>query len=208
MAGPDGHSLSSGGGRPVRVFVAIPLPDEVLGALGDVQRRFSRGIPDRSVRWVRPEGIHLTLKFLGDTPVDRLPAVEAALGAVTTNAPAFTFAVGGAGCFPNPRRPRVVWVGIDEPKGRLMRLQGAIEEALDSIGFPPEGRAYQPHLTLGRITQSTSRGEAARVGEIVVGAAVAVLGQARAAQVNLIRSILKPTGAEYGTLAQFSLRDL
>jgi len=207
VARPDARPPAESGRQPVRAFIAVPLPDEILSALGGVQRTLSRNVPEGSVRWVRPKGIHLTLKFLGNTPLDRLPAIRAALNAVAMNAPAFTITIGGAGCFPNPRRPRVIWIGIDEPQGRLVRLHAAIEEALDNAGFPPEGRPFKPHLTLGRVNRRSSHGDAARVGEAVVGAAVNVLGQVKATQVDLVRSILKPTGAEYSTLATFSLQN-
>jgi 2'-5' RNA ligase len=204
---PDARPPTESGRQSVRAFIAVPLPDAIVRALGRVQHKLSRNIPEDSVRWVRPQGIHLTLKFLGDTPLDRLPPIRAALHAVAANAPAFTISVGGAGCFPNARRPRVVWIGIDEPQGRLARLHSAIEEALDNAGFPPEGRPFKPHLTLGRVNRRSSGSDASQVGETVVDAAVNVLGQVKATQIDLIRSILQPTGAEYTTLASFSLRD-
>jgi 2'-5' RNA ligase len=115
--------------------------------------------------------------------------------------------VGGIGCFPNSRRPRVVWAGIADPAGRLTCLQSAVEEALGSIGFTPEARRFTPHLTLGRINRRTSRQDAALVGHIVAGSSPAELGAVTVVNFNLIRSVLRPTGAEYTTLAKFTLQD-
>ena len=106
-----------------RLFIAIPLPDSLLKKLAALQNSLERRIPSRSVRWVRPGGIHLTLKFLGDTLVEKLPDIKQALAAVARHAPTCSFTVEGLGCFPNPRRPRVVWVGVQEPTGRLTALQ-------------------------------------------------------------------------------------
>jgi 2'-5' RNA ligase len=189
----------------IRAFVAVPLPGSLLDELANVQRRLKGRVPDRSVRWVRPEGIHLTLKFLGDTPVDKLEQIKQALTAVARNAPSCGFTVGGLGCFPNPRRPRVVWVGVQEPSGRLAAVQDAVEEVLAPLGYEPEGRGFKPHLTLGRIGRKTSRGDAALVGEVVAGTDIGQLAEVAVEEFDLIRSVLKPTGAEYTTLAEFPL---
>ena len=190
----------------IRAFIAIPLPHPLLEKLGALQRQLEKRIPSRSVRWVRAESIHLTLKFLGDTPTDKLPDIKGALAAVARHAPACTFTVGGLGCFPNPRRPRVVWVGVQEPTGRLAALQDAIEEAMAPFGYPPEGRGFTPHLTLGRVRRRTPRSDIAHIGEVATSTMVGVLAEVPADHFALIRSVLKPTGAEYTTLARFPLR--
>ncbi|MFQ6100501.1 MAG: RNA 2',3'-cyclic phosphodiesterase [Anaerolineae bacterium] len=190
----------------IRAFIAIPLPDSLLEELTTLQQKLKRQIPPGSVRWVRPEGIHLTLKFLGDTSTEKLPEIKQALGAVARHAPPCTFTVGELGCFPNPRRPRVVWVGVQEPTGRLAALQDGIEGVMVPFGHEPEGRAFTPHLTLGRVRRKVSRSDVARVGEAVTGAEVGLLAEVPADHFALIRSLLKPTGAEYTMLARFPLR--
>jgi len=190
----------------IRTFIAIPLPRPLLGKLADLQRQLERQVPHRSVRWVRPESIHLTLKFLGDTLVERLPEIKRALATVARHAPACTFAVEGVGCFPNPRRPRVVWVGVQEPTGRLAALQDAIEEVLTPFGYEPEGRGFTPHLTLGRVHRKAPRSDVAQVGAVVAGIEVGLLAEVPADRFALIRSVLKPSGAEYTTLEEFVLR--
>ena len=190
----------------IRAFIAIPLPHPLLEKLNGLQRQLEKQMPPRSVRWVRVEGIHLTLKFLGDTSTEKLPDIERALAAVARNAPACSFTVEGVGCFPNPRRPRVVWIGVQEPTGRLAVLQDAIEEVMAPFGYPPEGRGFKPHLTLGRVQRRTSRSDVVQVGEVVTSTTVELLAEVPADHFALIRSVLKPTGAEYTTLEEFPLR--
>jgi 2'-5' RNA ligase len=189
----------------VRLFIAVPLPASLLKRLGDVQHRLEGKVPHRSVRWVRAEGIHLTLKFLGDTPVDKIPSIQEALTVVARNAPTCSLSVEGLGCFPNPRRPRVLWVGLQEPTGRLKALWKAIEEVMMAIGYKPERHGFSPHLTLGRVRRNTSREGLEQIGEAITGTTVGRLAEFRADRFALIRSVLKPTGAEYTTLATFEL---
>jgi len=189
----------------IRAFIAIPLPHPLLDRLSALQRQLESQVPSRSVRWVRAEGIHLTLKFLGDIPTEKLPDIKRALTAVARHAPACTFTVGELGCFPNPHRPRVVWVGVQEPTGRLAALQDAIEEVMAPLGYPPEGRGFTPHLTLGRVRRGARRDEVSQVGEVVAGTTVESLAEISGDHFALIRSVLKPTGAEYTTLEEFPL---
>ena len=189
----------------IRTFVAIPLPQPLLDGLSSVQRQLEKQIPPRSVRWVRIEGIHLTLKFLGDTPTEKLPDIKRALAAVARHAPACTFTAGELGCFPNPRRPRVIWIGVQEPTGRLAALQAAIEEAMAPLGYSPEGRGFTPHLTLGRVGRRARRSDVTQVGEVIARTTVGSLAEVTADYFALIRSVLKPTGAEYIPLENFSL---
>lgn len=189
----------------IRAFIAVPLPGPLLEELGRIQRRLELQVPPRSVRWVRASGIHLTLKFLGDTPTEKLPGIKTALATVARHAPACTFTVGNLGCFPKPRRPRVVWVGVQEPTGRLAALQDAIEEAVSAFGYPPEGRGFTAHLTLGRVRKKASREEAIKIGEVITSTELGILGEGAADRFALIRSVLKPTGAEYTTLEDYPL---
>jgi len=189
----------------LRTFIAIPLPEALLAELAQAQRQLEQRVPPRSVRWVRPEGIHLTLKFLGDTRQEKLEPICAALTAVASTVPRSSFTVTGAGCFPNLRRPRVIWVGITEPAGWLVDLQDRVEAALAPLGYPPEGRRFTPHLTLGRVQRHVGTGDLARIGEAVEAAKVGLLGAVIADRFALIRSVLRPTGAEYNILTEFKL---
>jgi len=190
----------------IRLFIAIPLPEPLLKRLGDVKYRLQGKVPHKSVRWVRSEGIHLTLKFLGDTPKEKVPTITEALTVVGQNAPASTLVAEGLGCFPNLRRPRVLWVGVTEPSGRLEALQKAVEEAMTSLGYKPERHSFTPHLTLGRVRRGTSRREEKQIADVISGTSVDQLAEFTADCFELIRSDLKPTGAEYTTLGTFVLQ--
>lgn len=190
----------------LRIFVAVPLPESLLERLGDVQHRLQGKVPHRSVRWVKPEGVHLTLKFLGDTPADEIPTIEDALTVVARNAPPFSLTAAGLGCFPSPSRPRVLWVGVDEPTGCLKVLYKAVEEAMTSLGYKPERHGFSPHLTLGRVRRGAAQGDLKQIGDAVTGTTVGELTVFRAETFELIRSELKPTGAEYTTLSAFTLQ--
>lgn len=183
----------------VRTFIAIELEDHILRQLGDLQDRLKQDIPPKLVRWVRPEGIHLTLKFLGEVPAPEIEAIAEALQGACAPHPALTCTVGGLGCFPNARRPRVVWVGVEEPDGTLVSLARAVERTMEPLGFPAERRAFHPHLTLGRVK---GRDPAAldALGGYISRAAVSV-GEMEARAVHLMRSELLPGGAVYSALA-------
>lgn len=189
----------------IRAFIAIELPQDILAQLGQLQAQLKAALPRGSVRWVRPEGIHLTLKFLGEVPQSQLDLIKSALAEVGRRSPPFTFGVGQAGCFPNAHRPRVVWIGVQEPGNWLNRLQRAVESAMTPLGYPPENRSFTPHLTLGRVDRNVSLGDLRKIGEGVLQARIGAVGQASAETVALIQSHLKPTGAEYAVLMRAPL---
>lgn len=189
----------------VRTFIAIVLPEPLLRRLASVQQQLEQKAPPGSVRWVNPEGIHLTLKFLGDTPTAKLEAIRAALAAVASRSAPCAFAVGGLGCFPNVRKPRVIWVGVRPLGGELAALRQAVEAAMKPLGFPPEGREFTPHLTLGRVRDRIPPADLSRLGALVSSTEVGTLGEVTAQRFFLIRSLLRPTGAEYTPLMEFPL---
>jgi 2'-5' RNA ligase len=190
----------------LRTFIAIVLPGEILRLMSQVQAQLKAAAPPGSVRWVHVEGIHLTLKFLGPVPASQIDAITAAMTAAARNVSPFTLTVSSAGCFPNIKRPRVVWIGINEPTGRLNSLQRAVESTLSPLGYPSEERGFQPHLTLGRATRDASPNDLKRLGELVAAANVGTLGQVSVTEIALIKSDLKPTGAEYTTLQRARLK--
>ena len=187
--------------KQIRTFIAIELDETINAALTDLQGQLKAEAPRGSVRWVRPEGIHLTLKFLGDVPVNSIGEVEQALTQACAGFSAFSFSVEGLGCFPNPRRPRVVWVGVREESGALKRLQKAVEDGMEKLGFAPEGRRFHAHLTLGRTQRRASSGDVRRLGQLVTETDIGLLGQMEVRAVSLIKSDLRPTGAVYTQLA-------
>ncbi|MBN1933429.1 MAG: RNA 2',3'-cyclic phosphodiesterase [Anaerolineae bacterium] len=187
----------------IRTFIAIELPQETLNSIARAQARIKQDTPEGLVRWVQPQGIHLTLKFLGDTPTNQVAAIGEALQAACAPHGPFTLSVGGLGCFPDLKRPRVVWIGVDEPGGHLKRLQQSIERMVAPLGFPTEGRPFSPHLTLGRVKEGRAD-ELRALGEYVARARVQA-SEVRATSVSLIRSDLLPGGAVYTPLIHAGL---
>jgi 2'-5' RNA ligase len=190
----------------IRTFIAIELDESIKESLTKLQERLKGEAPRGSVRWVRQEGIHLTLKFLGDVPADQIGEITRALQKGCQGFAPFSLSCGGLGCFPNLKRPRVVWVGVQEETGTLARLQEAIEENVAPLGYPTEKRKFSPHLTLGRVQRRVGSGDLRRLGDLVGASEIGTLGQMEVRSVNLIRSDLRPSGAVYTRLAEVELK--
>jgi 2'-5' RNA ligase len=188
----------------IRTFIAIELEEPIRAGLARVQEQLTREPAARIVRWTRPGGIHLTLKFLGDVPARRIEEIGQALERACVGFAPFPLTVGGLGCFPDTSRPRVVWVGVQEESESLARLQEAVEREVAPLGFPTEKRGFSPHLTLGRV-KGASPGEARRLGELIHGTEIGSLGQMSARAVSLMRSDLHPSGAVYTSLRSVAL---
>jgi 2'-5' RNA ligase len=192
----------------IRTFIAIELDESIKDGLTKLQERLKGEAPRGSVRWVRLEGIHLTLKFLGDVPADQIGEIAKALQKSCQGFAPFSLSCGGLGCFPNLKRPRVLWVGIQEETGTLAQLQKAIEENVAPLGYPTEKRKFSPHLTLGRVQKRASSGDRRRLGELVEASEIGNLGQMEVRSVNLMRSDLRPSGAVYTRLAKVELEEV
>jgi len=177
----------------MRAFIAVDLPPEIKADLSGLIRKLKRIAPP-AISWAREEGMHVTLKFLGEIEEETAAGIGRAMTIVAGKAKGFAVAVRGAGMFPPPPRPpRVVWIGLEDSPP-LMTLQAGLEAALETLGFPREQRPFHPHLTLGRIKAPGGLGavldairktENVRWGEMNVGELV------------LFRSVLRPAGAEY-----------
>jgi len=181
----------------VRLFVALDLRQEVREAIRDLIARLKPA--SRNARWVRPEGMHVTLKFIGYVAAEQLDPIRAALSRIRSDRPV-EMRFRGIGFFPNEKRPRVIWCGI-EASANLAPLAADIERSLKPLGIAPESREFVPHLTLARFNPP------ARADELVRAAAElqsVELGSARETEFHLFESILRPTGAEYKKLADYS----
>lgn len=189
----------------IRSFVAIELSDEVRAALSDLQGSLKAQVPHKTVRWVRPESIHLTLQFLGEVAPSQVEAIADALRGTCANQSPFICQLRDLGVFPNPRRPRIVWVGVTERSGTLMALQKQITLALEPLGFEPEKRSFTPHLTIGRADRRASRPELIGLGELITHSSVGTIAQVSVHHVTLMKSDLRPSGAVYTPLAILTL---
>jgi RNA 2',3'-cyclic 3'-phosphodiesterase len=190
----------------LRTFIAIELDESLRIAIGRVQGKFKRVAPSGGVKWIPSDSIHLTLKFLGDTPRSRISQVEAALQAACATVAPFDFNVEGRGCFPNFRRPRVIWVAVRDRGQTLARLQRNIETYVAPLGWPTEERDFSPHLTLGRVAKGADRATEEEIGRMVERSVVEQIGVQRVTAVSLIQSDLRSTGPVYTRLLSVSLR--
>lgn len=133
----------------MRCFIAIELSQEIKQALGQIEEELQKKI--RGVKWVKPDNIHLTLKFLGNIEKETVEDIKKILDEVSSGAQPFKIRLSAAGAFPSPSRPRVIWVGIDEGKTESTELADRIDEEVEYLGIEKESRAFHPHLTLARL---------------------------------------------------------
>ncbi len=180
----------------MRAFIAIDLPEVIRGELARWQRTFASVCPD--ARWTRPEGIHLTLKFLGEISAEQVKQVTGMLASPGAFEP-FKVEVREFGFFPDARRPRVFWAGINAPQA-LRDLAARVEEAMEKLDFPSEQRDYNPHLTLARF--KTPRPQPELVAAVEKQRELS-LGSFEASEFFLFESKLSPRGAEYRKVARF-----
>jgi len=185
----------------VRLFAAIELEAGITQGLVRLQREFR--LPPHAVRWLGPDQMHLTLKFLGEVSDPDVPLVCEALREVAARTPAFEFEVAGLGCFP-PRGPvRVVWVGVKEPSGVLALCRERCEAAFADLGFRREQRGYTPHLSIGRIGEARLSNE---IRAAVDGHAGFLGGLQDAAELVMFESVMKREGAEYAPITTCPLQ--
>ena len=189
----------------MRLFIALLLEPLLLDSLAKFQRAQRGADASGAVRWLDPEGIHLTLKFLGEVPPARLPELVRALEAGLRGRPAPVLGLGATGAFPNARRPRVLWVGVQESGSALGEIVEAVEEAVAALGWPREERAFQPHLTLGRVRETWRPGASGGPGLAFVGSHLPALESIRHPRIALMQSHLGPGGARYEALRVWEL---
>jgi RNA 2',3'-cyclic 3'-phosphodiesterase len=182
-----------------RTFLAVDPPEAVRREIGRIQEQMKRTVQGM-IRWVRPEGIHLTLKFFGDITGADIARIADATARETATAKPMELQVKTIGVFPDPKRPRVVWLGMAGDVDRLLNLQMALDRRFTALGFPKEDRPFRAHLTLGRI--KTSKGLLGMAQAVEQGAATEA-GAFRAESLTLFKSELKPAGAVYTKLAEF-----
>jgi 2'-5' RNA ligase len=187
-----------------RLFIAVEPPPPVRRRLAAIQAEMKRlaGRNADDVRWVGPENLHVTLQFLGAVPEERVEAVKAAVAAACAGAAPLHLELRGAGAFPHGRKPRVLWVGLGGDVDRLTALAASIGHALAPLGFPPEERAFSPHVTLGRSREP--RG-APRLAAAIAGTAAAAGPSWTIGDVHLVQSHLSPRGSRYETIARAGL---
>ena len=184
-----------------RSFFAVELSAEIAVEV----RRIQGELKDRAVgvRWVRPESIHLTLKFLGEVDPDRIEGIVHKAEEAIQGVGPFSVRIRGGGGFPTAQNPRVIWIGVEDHSGMLKELQTRVEAGMAELGFTQEQRGYTPHLTVGRLRSGKGRKALAQALDAI---RASDLGKMEVREVILFRSHLKPTGAEYTKLGSFPLK--
>lgn len=192
--------------RPHRLFVAVPVPAGPLADVTALVASVREGPLGRVPRWVHLETLHLTVRFLGDTPPDRVPAVADAVGAALGGFAAFDVELAGAGSFPSAGKPRALWLGLARGATELGALAEALDPALAPHGWSPDPRPYRPHLTVARL-DAASRADGATIGEVLAYAATDFRTAFRADRVVLYRSHLGGGAPRHEPILEVPLRD-
>ncbi|MCS7024884.1 MAG: RNA 2',3'-cyclic phosphodiesterase [Bryobacteraceae bacterium] len=180
----------------MRLFVALDLPEPVKNSLASLIETLR---PCAALRWVKPENLHITTKFIGEFPEEDLDLLQAALSEIQS--PAVPISVRGLGWFPNPHRPRVFWAAVHAPDS-LPALARATEEAVVGLGVPREGRPWAPHLTLARIEATV---DLASLRRRIASLDGQDWGSFKATEFHLYKSDLRPGGSVYTRLVTFPL---
>jgi len=183
----------------IRCFCAVDISEEVKNRLVD----FRSEIEDcfEKVSWTRIEGMHITIKFLGEQDESKIEEVSQAFSDVSGGFSRFEVEFGGMGFFPGVKRPRVIWIGVKRGLEKLVALNEMVEERLARLKIPREKREFHPHLTLGRIKRCEPN--SARYKELIIGNQDRAFGVIEADRLCFFQSILKPEGAEYIKLGTY-----
>lgn len=187
----------------IRTFIAVEIPEKIVSSIANLQDRIKEH--KFKIRWVRPERMHLTLKFLGDIVANDIEKVGGILVETVKGCPPLSLKAKGMGVFPGIKRPRVIWVGISGQLENLLRLQKSLDENLEDIGFPREKRPFKGHLTLGRIK---TRIDSKKLGDALRRFGIFESETFTADKIVLYRSELKPSGAVYTKLVEVSLTNV
>lgn len=189
----------------IRSFIAIELPQNVKHGLARLISELE-GTKHPYVKWVNPEGVHLTLKFLGNIPFKQVDEISKAIQEAAQEIPPFHLEVSGLGAFPNPKQPRVLWVGIKGEIDNLLSLQQNIDSTLASLGFAAEKRPFTPHLTLARLREGASPAERKSFASSVMSTSFESSYPLDVETISLIKSQLTPEGAIYTRLFAVKLK--
>jgi 2'-5' RNA ligase len=183
----------------MRLFIAIDLPEDWKDRLAQLQSSIEW--LGRGISWARPQGMHLTLKFLGEVPEEQLGDITAGMERACKGTAPFEMRMKGTGCFPNSKRPRVYWAGLHGGE-TLLTLQKRIEDETERLGFPKEERDFTPHLTIARIKDPMGK---ERMTRALLDYELET-DSVQVREVLLMQSILKPTGAEYRPQSRTELK--
>jgi len=190
-----------------RLFAALFPPAHILASLQAAVAGMGSGLPARSIRWTRPEQIHLTLNFLGAIATARIPEIQSALSAACQGQRRHMVRVAGLGCFPNRSRPRIIWAGLAGDLRPVEELKEATDAGFLACGCVGEDRPFHAHLTIGRISILNAEGRR-QVAEALAKEQDRDFGEWEVGRVDLMQSVLSPQGAAYSVLTSIPLENL
>ncbi|MFA5411127.1 MAG: RNA 2',3'-cyclic phosphodiesterase [Candidatus Omnitrophota bacterium] len=188
----------------MRTFIAIELPKEIKDALSQLQAKLKTTAAD--VKWVDPQNIHLTLKFLGERDDKKIEKITRALEEVTRQKSSFTIVISSLGAFPNISSPRVIWAGIDKGDNETREIAGELEEKIARLGIPKEDRPFSSHITIGRTRSSLNREKLVQGLEKSADYFGKNKLEFNAGKITLFKSTLTPKGPVYAVLKEASLK--
>lgn len=189
----------------LRAFVAVELEPRVRQELARLERRLQDAPSSHLVRWVAPQNIHLTLKFLGNVNSELIPALTAALADAAQPFAPFDLRAEVLGAFPNMHRPNNIWVGLTGETRQAALLARAIQDSCARLGLPRDAKDLALHLTLGRVKHQATTGERAAIGSLIRASHPTEPIPLRVEQFALISSVLRPNGPIYTKLSDFKL---
>jgi 2'-5' RNA ligase len=186
----------------MRLFIAIDIDETITQKIKNLIADLGGSL--RGVRWVREDGIHITLKFLGEVDATKADEVTRSLEQISSRHSAMSINISQLGKFPERGAPRIIWLGAQEDSGALKKLAVDIEEEMRKIGFEKENRDFKPHVTLGRVKryQQVEKGIPAKWNHEEIS-----FGSFRAEQIFLVKSTLRPDGARYEKIGNFTFRE-
>jgi RNA 2',3'-cyclic 3'-phosphodiesterase len=189
----------------IRAFIAIELPAELKKELTVLETRLKKNSPP-VIKWVDPSSIHITLKFLGDTPDTIIDKLLLAMAESVAGVSPFELEVRQVGAFPAVERPQVIWVGVSGEMDKLARLRDNIEIRIEQLGFKREARPFSPHLTLGRVRDGARLDEIQRTGKLLGETSFTALNKINVKQINLLKSQLTSAGAIHTVIGSTKLQ--
>ena len=189
----------------IRAFIAVELPAELKRELAELEAQLKKNSPP-VVKWVDPNNIHITLKFLGEISEDSIGELMLAVEEAAQEMQSFQLEIREVGAFPNLERPHVLWVGVKGELEKISQLQKKIESNTEQLGFRRESRAFSPHLTLGRVRDEARPNERHRLGKLLTDTAFTALHNVNVDAVHLMKSQLTPTGSIYTCIGSVKLK--
>lgn len=191
----------------LRTFIAVDFPIDVKLKIEEITAYFKTQLPKQAIKWVDPNNMHLTLKFMGETPIEKLERIKASIHQVVTTFQIFSIEIKTLGMYPNANQPRVIWLGIQGGEN-LITLHKQLDASLKEVGIQPERRPFSPHLTIGRVRRNADLESVKTLGKTLSQFKVSSLGNISITQIVYYQSELTPQGPNYTILQSTPLNQV